>query len=209
MLLSLRSKGLAIILSSPSATGKSTLAKAVLKIDSNLRLSISATTRRPRTDEVDGVSYYFKTKEEFNKLIEQDAFLEYANIYNNYYGTPKKVVEDLLSQGLDVLFDIDWQGTKLIKKTLQNVITIFVLPPSLSILQQRIKNRGQDSKESIKLRVKLAIKEVYYAKQYDYVVINDDFDTTLETIYSIITAERSKRIRLDLGKFYNDWHDQL
>lgn len=209
MLLSLRSKGLAIILSSPSATGKSSLAKAVLKIDSNLRLSISATTRRPRTDEVDGVSYYFKTKEEFNKLIEQDAFLEYANIYNNYYGTPKKVVEDLLSQGLDVLFDIDWQGTKLIKKTLQNVITIFILPPSLSILQQRIKNRGQDSKESIMLRVKLATKEVYYAKQYDYVVINDDFDTTLETIYSIITSERSKRIRLDLGKFYNDWHDQL
>ena len=209
MLLSLRSKGLAIILSSPSATGKSSLAKAVLKIDSNLRLSISATTRRPRTDEVDEVSYYFKTKEEFNKLIEQDAFLEYANIYNNYYGTPKKVVEDLLSQGLDVLFDIDWQGTKLIKKTLQNVITIFILPPSLSILQQRIKNRGQDSKESIKLRVKLATKEVYYAKQYDYVVINDDFDTTLETIYSIITAERSKRIILDLGKFYNDWHDQL
>ncbi|WP_375358356.1 guanylate kinase [Candidatus Tisiphia endosymbiont of Neophilaenus lineatus] len=209
MLLSLRSKGLAIILSSPSATGKSSLAKAVLKIDRNLRLSISATTRRPRTDEVDGVSYYFKTKEEFNKLIEQDALLEYANIYNNYYGTPKKVVEDLLSQGLDVLFDIDWQGTKLIKKTLQNVITIFILPPSLSILQQRVKNRGQDSKESIKLRVKLATKEVYYAKQYDYVVINDDFDTTLETIYSIITAERSKRIRLDLGKFYNDWHDQL
>ncbi|WP_417905113.1 guanylate kinase [Candidatus Tisiphia endosymbiont of Micropterix aruncella] len=209
MLLSLRSKGLAIILSSPSATGKSSLARAILKIDSNLRLSVSATTRRPRTDEVDGVSYYFKTKEEFNKLIEQDAFLEYANIYNNYYGTPKKVVEDLLNQGLDVLFDIDWQGTKLIKKTLPNVITIFILPPSPSILQQRIKDRGQDSKESIKLRMKLATKEVYYAKQYDYVVINDDFDTTLETIYSIITAERSKRIRLDLGKFYNDWHDQL
>ncbi|WP_410521606.1 guanylate kinase [Candidatus Tisiphia endosymbiont of Nedyus quadrimaculatus] len=209
MLLSLRSKGLAIILSSPSATGKSSLARAILKIDSNLRLSVSATTRRPRTDEVDGVSYYFKTKEEFNKLIEQDVFLEYANIYNNYYGTPKKVVEDLLNQGLDVLFDIDWQGTKLIKKTLPNVITIFILPPSPSILQQRIKDRGQDSKESIKLRMKLATQEVYYAKQYDYVVINDDFDTTLETIYSIITAERSKRIRLDLGKFYNDWHDQL
>jgi guanylate kinase len=209
MLLSLRSKGLAIILSSPSATGKSSLARAVLKIDNNLRLSVSATTRRSRIDEVDGVSYYFKTQEEFNKLIEQDAFLEYANIYNNYYGTPKKVVEDLLSQGLDVLFDIDWQGTKLIKKNLPNVITIFILPPSPSILQQRIKNRGQDSKEAIKLRMKLAAKEVYYAKQYDYVVINDDFDTTLETIYSIITAERSKRIRLDLGKFYNDWHDQL
>ncbi|WP_341757777.1 guanylate kinase [Candidatus Tisiphia endosymbiont of Ditula angustiorana] len=209
MLLSLRSKGLAIILSSPSATGKSSLARAILKIDSNLRLSVSATTRRSRTDEVDGVSYYFKTKEEFNKLIEQDAFLEYANIYNNYYGTPKKVVEDLLNQGLDVLFDIDWQGTKLIKKTLPNVITIFILPPSPSILQQRIKDRGQDSKESIKLRMKLATKEVYYAKQYDYVVINNDFDTTLATIYSIITAERSKRIRLDLGKFYNDWHDQL
>lgn len=209
MLLSLRSKGLAIILSSPSATGKSSLARAILKIDSNLRLSVSATTRRPRTDEVDGVSYYFKTKEEFNKLIEQDAFLEYTDIYNNYYGTPKKVVEDLLNQGLDVLFDIDWQGTKLIKKTLPNVIAIFILPPSPSILQQRIKDRGQDGQESIKLRMKLATKEVYYAKQYDYVVINDDFDTTLETIYSIITAERSKRIRLDLGKFYNDWHDQL
>ncbi len=119
MVLSLKSKGLTVILSSPSAAGKSSLARAALKIDSNLRLSISATTRTPRTGEIDGVSYYFKTKEEFNKLIEQDEFLEYANIYNNYYGTPKKVVEELLSQGLDVLFDIDWQGTKSIKKSYQ------------------------------------------------------------------------------------------
>ncbi|MDN3031186.1 MAG: guanylate kinase [Candidatus Tisiphia sp.] len=209
MVLSLKSKGLTVILSSPSAAGKSSLARAALKIDSNLRLSISATTRTPRTGEIDGVSYYFKTKEEFNKLIEQDAFLEYANIYNNYYGTPKKVVEELLSQGLDVLFDIDWQGTKSIKKILSNVITIFVLPPTPSVLQQRIQNRGQDSKEAIELRMKLATKEVQYAKYYDYVVINDDFEITLKTIYSIIIAERVKRIRLNLDKFYSNWQHAL
>jgi guanylate kinase len=209
MVLSLKSKGLTVILSSPSAAGKSSLARAALKIDSNLRLSISATTRTPRTGEIDGVSYYFKTKEEFNKLIEQDEFLEYANIYNNYYGTPKKVVEELLSQGLDVLFDIDWQGTKSIKKILSNVITIFVLPPTPSVLQQRIQNRGQDSKEAIKLRMKLATKEVQYAKYYDYVVINDDFEITLKTIYSIIIAERVKRIRLNLDKFYSNWQHAL
>ncbi|WP_250311039.1 guanylate kinase [Rickettsia endosymbiont of Oedothorax gibbosus] len=209
MVLSLKSKGLTVILSSPSAAGKSSLARAALKIDSNLRLSISATTRTPRTGEIDGVSYYFKTKEEFNKLIEQDAFLEYANIYNNYYGTPKKVVEELLSQGLDVLFDIDWQGTKSIKKILSNVITIFVLPPTPSILQQRIQNRGQDSKEAIELRIKLATKEIQYAKYYDYVVINDDFEITLKTIYSIIIAERVKRIRLNLDKFYSNWQHAL
>ncbi|OZG32339.1 MULTISPECIES: guanylate kinase [Rickettsieae] len=209
MVLSLKSKGLTVILSSPSAAGKSSLARAALKIDSNLRLSISATTRTPRTGEIDGVSYYFKTKEEFNKLIEQDEFLEYANIYNNYYGTPKKVVEELLSQGLDVLFDIDWQGTKSIKKILSNVITIFVLPPTPSVLQQRIQNRGQDSKEAIELRMKLATKEVQYAKYYDYVVINDDFEITLKTIYSIIIAERVKRIRLNLDKFYSNWQHAL
>ncbi|MCC8398128.1 MAG: guanylate kinase [Rickettsia endosymbiont of Labidopullus appendiculatus] len=209
MVLSLKSKGLTVILSSPSAAGKSSLVRAALNIDSNLRLSVSATTRTPRTGEIDGVNYYFKTKDEFNKLIEQGAFLEYANIYNNYYGTPRKVVEELLSQGLDVLFDIDWQGTKSIKKILLNVITIFVLPPTPSILQQRIQDRGQDSKESIELRMKLANKEVQYAKHYDYVVINDDFDITLKTIYSIITAERVKRIRLNLDKFYNGWQHAL
>ncbi len=205
MVVSLRAEGLAVILSSPSATGKSSLAKAILKIDNNLRLSVSVTTRRPRTDEVDGVSYYFKTEEEFNKLIKQDAFLEYANIYHHYYGTPKKIVEDSLAQGLDILFDMDWHGAKLIKKILQNVITIFIVPPSPGILQQRIKDRGQDSKESMKLRMKSAAKEIQCAKEYDYVIINDNFDVVLKIIYSIITAERLKRIRLDLDNLYNEW----
>ncbi len=201
MLLPSTNKGFIIILSSPSATGKSSLAKALLKIDNNLRLSISVTTRMPRTDEVDGVNYYFKTKEEFASLIEQEDFLEYATIYGDYYGTSKKIIYHLLNQGLDVLFDIDWQGMNSIKQILPNVITIFILPPNLDVLKQRIQNRGQNSEEEINLRMSLATKEMQYAQKYDYIVVNDDFDTALKTIHSIIIAERSKKTRFNLDNF--------
>ncbi|MCC8417962.1 MAG: guanylate kinase [Rickettsia endosymbiont of Bryobia graminum] len=196
----IKDKGFVIILSSPSAAGKSSLAKALLNIDNNLRISISTTTRLPRPGEIDKVDYYFKTSDEFNELIKQKAFLEYANVYGNNYGTIKKTVTDYLNNNVDVLFDVDYQGMKSIKEKLDNVITIFILPPSLNILKQRIKNRGQDNKETVELRMQYAVKEIEYAKHYDYIVVNDNFDAALKTIHSIITAERSKRLRIDLNK---------
>ncbi|BBJ32221.1 guanylate kinase [Rickettsia asiatica] len=185
-------KGLIIILSSPSGTGKSSLAKALLKIDNNLRLSISTTTRKPRLGEVEGINYYFKTGLEFEELVKQNKFLEYAKIYDNYYGTPKEYVEMLLNQGLDVLFDIDWQGARSIKKNAANVVAIFVLPPSIEILEQRLRNRATDNEEAIKLRMQSAQNEISHANEYDYVITNDDFDRTLKKIHAIIVVEREK-----------------
>ncbi|HJD66324.1 MAG TPA: guanylate kinase [Rickettsia endosymbiont of Bembidion nr. Transversale] len=188
-----KNKGLIIILSSPSGAGKSSLAKALLEIDNNLRLSISATTRKPRPNEQDGVNYYFKTKVEFEELVKQNQFLEHAKIYNNYYGTPKKHVENLLNQGLDVLFDIDWQGARSIKQNAVNAISIFILPPNLEILEQRLRNRAADNEEAIQLRMASAQAEISHSNEYDHIITNDDFNDTLQQIHAIILQERKKR----------------
>lgn len=188
-----KNKGLIIILSSPSGAGKSSLAKALLEIDNNLRLSISATTRKPRPNEQDGVNYYFKTKVEFEELVKQNQFLEHAKIYNYYYGTPKKHVENLLNQGLDVLFDIDWQGARSIKQNAVNAISIFILPPNLEILEQRLRNRAADNEEAIQLRMASAQAEISHSNEYDHIITNDDFNDTLQQIHAIILQERKKR----------------
>jgi guanylate kinase len=188
-----RNKGLIIILSSPSGAGKSSLAKALLEIDNNLRLSISATTRKPRLNEQDGVNYYFKTKSEFEELVKQNQFLEHAKIYDNYYGTPKKHVENLLNQGLDVLFDIDWQGARSIKQNAINAVSIFILPPNLEVLEQRLRNRAADNEEAIQLRMASAQAEISHSNEYDHIITNDDFNDTLQQIYAIILEKRKKR----------------
>ncbi|HJD60791.1 MAG TPA: guanylate kinase [Rickettsia endosymbiont of Degeeriella rufa] len=188
-----KNKGLIIILSSPSGAGKSSLAKALLEIDNNLRLSISATTRKPRPNEQNGVNYYFKTKSEFEELVKQNQFLEHAKIYNNYYGTPKKHVENLLNQGLDVLFDIDWQGARSIKQNAVNAVSIFILPPNLEILEQRLRNRAADNEEAIQLRMASAQAEISHSNEYDHIITNDDFNDTLQQIHAIILQERKKR----------------
>ncbi|ABV79749.1 MAG: guanylate kinase [Janthinobacterium lividum] len=188
-----KNKGLIIILSSPSGAGKSSLAKALLEIDHNLRLSISATTRKPRPNEQDGVNYYFKTKVEFEKLVKQNQFLEHAKIYDNYYGTPKKHVENLLNQGLDVLFDIDWQGARSIKQNAVNAVSIFILPPNLEVLEQRLRNRAADNEEAIQLRMASAQAEISHSNEYDHIITNDDFNDTLQQIHTIILQERKKR----------------
>lgn len=200
----IKNTGFCVILSSPSAAGKSSLAKALVKIDNNTKLSISATTRLPRAGESEGVHYYFKSTEEFNHLIKQNALLEYTNIYNNYYGTLKKPIEEFLQKGNNVVFDIDWVGAKSIKQKLPDSVAIFIFPPSFTVLKQRIKDRKQDSEQEIELRMKLAAGEMQHADYYDYFVINDDFDTTLKTIYSIIIAERAKRTRIDLDKLLEE-----
>ena len=199
-----KNKGFCIVLSSPSAAGKSSIARALVEIDDNIKLSISATTRPPRVGEIDGIDYYFKSTEEFKSLIQNKSLLEYTNIYNNYYGTPKKQVEEFLQKGNNVLFDIDLPGAKSIKQALPDSVTIFILPPNLTTLKQRIQNRKQDSEEEMVLRMELAAKEVKHSSYYDYLVVNEDFKITLETIHSIIIAERSKRTRMDLDKLLEE-----
>lgn len=190
--MTIKNKGLIIILSSPSGAGKSSLAKELLKIDHNLRLSISVTTRKPRLGEIEGVNYYFKTKLEFEKLVSQNKFFEYARIYDNYYGTLKEHVEVLLNQGVDVLFDIDWQGARNIKKNTIKAISIFVLPPSIEVLEQRLRNRATDNEEVIKIRMKSAKNEISHANEYDHIITNDNFNDTLKKIHSIVVTERQK-----------------
>lgn len=193
MTLSSKNKGIVIILSAPSGCGKSTIAKALIDRDNNLRPSISATTRLSREGEIEGVNYYFKTKEQFEQLIKQDIFLEYTIIYGNYYGTLKLQVEQLLENGLDVIFAIDREGAKVLKSQLPEAITIFLLPPNLDVLEQRINSRGLDSASEVKLRMESAAAEMAYSKEYDYVVVNDNFTDTIIAIQSIIKSAKAAK----------------
>ena len=196
--MNLRSKGLILILSSPSGGGKSSLCKELLKIDDNLKLSVSATTRLPRPGEVEGVHYYFKTVEQFKQLISENYFLEYAENYNNFYGTPLDYVKELMNSKKDVLFDIDRQGARQIREKMRAfVVSIFIMPPSLDVLKQRLQARGQDTESVINNRMLQAKEEISHATEYDYIVVNDDFDAALEKIKSILIAERTKTARLD------------
>ena len=187
-------KGLAIILSAPSGGGKSSIARALLARDTTLVRSISATTRKPRPGDIDGKDYFFKSKNDFLKMISEGKLLEYSEIYDNLYGIPKDFVEAQLHQGHELIFDIDTQGAQKLKTILPNsVVSIFILPPSIDELRKRLEARNQDSPEEIDLRINLAIKEIEQAKNYDYVVVNNDFLTSVNTIYDLIKSEREKR----------------
>lgn len=189
------SKGTLFIVSAPSGAGKSSLINALLKkfnLDDSLRLSISHTTRAPRPGEVDHESYHFVSVEEFESLIERDAFFEHAKVFDNYYGTSKEIVLDWINQGKDVLFDIDWQGARLIKEQVPEAIKIFILPPSLDALRQRLIKRGQDETDVINKRMAQAMSEISHYDEYDYVIINDDFDESLITLRSIILSKRAE-----------------
>ena len=175
-------QGTLYIVSAPSGAGKSSLINALLRkfnLDDSLRLSISHTTREPRPNEVNHESYHFVSIPEFEELIARDAFLEYANVFGNYYGTSKEIINEWLSQGKDVFFDIDWQGARNIKAKMPDAIKIFILPPSLSELQRRLISRGQDSPEVISKRMAAAMSEISHYDEYDYVIINDNFDESL------------------------------
>ena len=184
-------KGLAIILSAPSGGGKSSIARALLARDTTLVRSISATTRKPRPGDIDGKDYFFKSKNDFLKMISEGKLLEYSEIYGNLYGIPKSFVEDHLHQGHNLIFDIDTQGAQKLKTILPNsVVSIFILPPSIDELRKRLEARNQDSPEEIDLRINLAIKEIEQAKNYDYVVVNNDFLTSVNTIYDLIKSKK-------------------
>ena len=192
-----RRRGLLIILSSPSGAGKSTLARRLMQWDPTLRFSVSATTRQPRSGERDGVEYYFKTRAEFAAMVEAGEMLEHAEVFGNYYGTPKGPVEAAMAQGRDTLFDIDWQGGQQIRRSslAKDVVSIFILPPSIADLESRLRSRAQDSDEIIAGRMAKSRDEISHWGEYDYVIINRDVDAAEAELKTILSAERARADR--------------
>ncbi|AEC16925.1 guanylate kinase [Gallibacterium anatis] len=180
------------IVSAPSGAGKSSLISALLQQQPSyeMQVSISHTTRQPRPNEEHGKHYYFVDHKEFERLIAEDAFLEYAQVFGNYYGTSLPMIERSLKQGIDVFLDIDWQGAQQVRKKVPAAKSIFILPPSLQELERRLVGRGQDSNEVIAARMKKAISEISHYDEYDYLIINDDFDQALSEIKVILKAEK-------------------
>ena len=184
-------KGMMFVLSSPSGAGKTTLTKKIAENNSNFKISISYTTRKARPNEINGKDYHFVTTEKFNSLVKENNFFEYANIFDNYYGTHKKTVLGLLSEGKDVLFDIDWQGTQQLKKISDlSVVTIFILPPNIHVLKERLLNRHKGQEKLIQKRMNKFNEEVSHWNEYNYVVVNDDLNKCYENILNIITSEK-------------------
>lgn len=197
-------RGILFVVSAPSGGGKSTILRALRGKDPSLHYSVSVTTRPARGDERDGRDYYFRTAEQFEKLIAEDAFLEHAQVHGNYYGTLKSEIEKHAGLGEDVLLDIDVQGSLALKKRRPETVSIFVLPPSIATLERRLRRRGLDKEEVIKLRLENARREVRYACQYDYVLINNSLDKTVASIRRIIEAERCRATRMQIKDAYGE-----
>ncbi|MEI6642526.1 MAG: guanylate kinase [Novosphingobium sp.] len=192
----LHRRGLMFILSSPSGAGKTTISRMLLEADSAIRLSVSATTRPMRPGEVDGKDYHFVTQAEFDRMVEEDLFLEWAHVFGHSYGTPKAQVKAGLREGHDFLFDIDWQGTQQLYQKLEtDVVRVFLLPPSIDELRRRLTGRGTDSADVIAARMERARAEISHWDGYDYVVVNDDIDQCFDKVREILHAERMKRAR--------------
>lgn len=181
------------IISAPSGAGKSTLINTLLKQHADMQLSVSHTTRSPRPGETDGIQYHFTNVPTFKQLIEQEQFIEWAEVFGNYYGTSKAALADKLAQGIDVFLDIDWQGARQIKQQLPFVTSIFILPPSVEALEQRLNQRGQDSAEVIAGRMAKARDEISHAAEYDYWVVNDDLELAVQQFSGIIQTQRLKQ----------------
>ena len=184
-------KGLLFVISGPSGTGKGTICKQLVKI-TDISMSVSETTRAPRDGEIQGKNYFFVTKEEFQNKIQEDGFIEYAEVYGNYYGTPKQFIIEKLESGQDVVLEIDFQGALQVKAKFPNGIFIFILPPSMKELKHRIVKRGSESEKSFTERFNNALKEISYIDKYDYCVINDEVDSAVTKVKTIIEAEHYK-----------------
>lgn len=185
-----------LVLSSPSGAGKTTLSRRLLDADRGIALSVSATTRARRPTEREGVDYYFVTMPQFETMIAEGAFLEHARVFGNRYGTPRAVVMDELALGKDILFDIDWQGTQQLKEKMRDdLVSIFILPPSHAELERRLRNRAEDSDEIVAGRMAKAADEISHWPEYDYVIVNTDVEKALADIQAILNAERLKRSR--------------
>lgn len=186
-------KGLLLVISGPAGVGKGTINISLISRNSDIRMSVSATTRQPRPGEIDGVHYFFKTEEEFQKMIESGAFLEYMRVFNtHYYGTPKSFVEQELAEGRSVILEIDVQGAMRVKAAYPDAVLIFIAPPSMSELKSRLIHRGTESSEAIDRRFETAYQEMKYIDRYDYVVVNDILDLAIARTEDIIVAERCK-----------------
>ncbi|PIZ33045.1 MAG: guanylate kinase [Alphaproteobacteria bacterium CG_4_10_14_0_8_um_filter_37_21] len=193
---SIKRKGLMLVLSSPSGAGKTTIARALLAKDNQVQLSVSVTTRPIRKGEVHGKDYHFENQKHFEERLQSGGFLEHAKVFGNYYGTSKQSVEEIITSGKDVLLDIDWQGTQqLQEKCAQDLITVFILPPSIQALEDRLNRRATDTKEVVEQRMTESLFQISHWPEYDYVIINRDLDKSIKQIELILKAERLKRHR--------------
>ena len=192
-----RKRGTLIVISAPSGAGKGTVISRLLEKENNLWLSVSATSRAPRTNDIEGETYYFYSKEEFENKIKEGYFLEYAEYAGNYYGTPKKIIEEKLNEGIDVILEIEIQGAMQIKKLIPEALFIFIMPPTLQELKRRLVGRNTDSKEKIIERFKIAYKEINEVSKYNYVVVNDEVDNAVSKIEAIIKAEKCRVDRIE------------
>ena len=189
-------RGLMLVLSSPSGAGKTTIGRMLLERDPHITLSVSATTRAPRPGEVDGKDYWFISVDRYKELVKADEFLEHAKVFDNYYGTPKGPVQNVLDQGQDMLFDIDWQGAQqLAQNARSDLVSVFILPPSLAELQRRLSGRASDSAEVVAARMDKAGAEMSHWREYDYIVVNSDLERSVNNILGILRAERLRRDR--------------
>ncbi|MFJ6322400.1 MULTISPECIES: guanylate kinase [unclassified Rhizobium] len=189
-------RGLMLAISSPSGAGKSTIARTLLDKDKQVSLSVSVTTRQRRPSEIEGVHYHFVSQREFERLRDSDSLLEWAEVHGNFYGTPREPVETAMSEGRDMLFDIDWQGAQQLQEKMPaDVVSIFVLPPTMTELQSRLHRRAEDSEEVIAMRLANSRAEIGHWREYDYVIINDDLNVAFDAVQSIVKAERLRRDR--------------
>jgi guanylate kinase len=189
-------RGLCLVMSAPSGAGKSSVSRALLEREPDLRLSVSATTRKPRPGEEEGVHYFFREREEFQRMILASELLEHAEVFGRFYGTPRAAVEQALAAGRDVLFDIDWQGHLLLREAMPgDVVGVFLLPPSLEELERRLHGRGQDSAEEIARRMDAARDEISHYTDFDNILVNHEFQRTVEQVRAILHAGRTTRAR--------------
>lgn len=194
----IKQRGLMLVLSSPSGAGKSTISKALLDSENKMIMSVSATTREPRPGEVDGVDYFFVDKAEFDRMVSDKEMLEHAEVFGNFYGTPRLPVDNALRKGWDVLFDVDWQGARKISNSAgKDMVGVFILPPSHEELERRLYDRAQDSDDVVKKRMAEAAGEMEHWAEYDYIIINDDLDESIAQVRAILKAERQRPNRQD------------
>ena len=189
-------RGLMLVISSPSGAGKSTIARTLMDGDQQISLSVSVTTRPRRQSEIEGVHYHFVSQREFERLRDSDSLLEWAQVHGNYYGTPREAVEKAMGEGRDMLFDIDWQGAQQLQEKMSaDVVSIFILPPTMAELQSRLHRRAEDSEEVIQTRLNNSRAEIAHWREYDYVIVNDDLNAAFDAVQSIVKAERLRRDR--------------